>query len=152
MQQVSFGEIWEVAMQLELLAMDLLEGRIDDALVARLEANVDAMAEALDRGEAISTLDVEFHALLAQATRNRVLLMSREPVSLLFYPSLDRLFAHPRTRDRSPRRILEAHRAIVTALAQRDHAAARLWMARHMADFRRGYEHAGLPLDAPIGG
>jgi GntR family transcriptional regulator, transcriptional repressor for pyruvate dehydrogenase complex len=78
--------------------------------------------------------------------------MSREPVSLLFYPSLDRLFTHPKTRDRSPRRILEAHRAIVEALARRDLEGAKLWMERHMADFRRGYEHAGLPLDAPIGG
>lgn len=152
MQQVSFREIWEVAMQLELLAMDLLEGQVDDPLVAKLQENVAAMGEALDRGESISELDVEFHALLAHATRNRVLLMSREPVSLLFYPSLDRLFTHPKTRDRSPRRIFEAHRAIVTALAGRDHDAARLWMQRHMADFRRGYEHAGLPLDAPIGG
>lgn len=152
MQQVSFREIWEVAMQLELLAMDLLDGRVDDALVAKLAANVDAMAAALDAGEAVTTLDVEFHALLAHATRNRVLLMSREPVSLLFYPSLDRLFTHPATRDGSPRRILDAHRAIVAALADRDLDAARLWMRRHMADFRRGYEQAGLPLDAPIGG
>lgn len=152
MQQVSFREIWEVAMQLELLAMDLLEGHVDDALVDRLQANVDAMATALDKGEAIATLDVEFHAMLAHATGNRVLLMSREPVSLLFYPSLDRLFTHPETRDRSPYRILEAHREIVAALARRDLTGAKLWMARHMADFRRGYEHAGLPLDAPIGG
>lgn len=152
MQQVSFREIWEVAMQLELLAMDLLEGHVDDALVEALEANAAAMADALERGESISTLDVEFHALIAQATGNRVLLMSREPVSLLFYPSLDRLFTHPRTRDRSPWRILEAHREIVAALKARDLATAKLWMERHMADFRRGYEHAGLPLDAPIGG
>lgn len=152
MQQVSFGEIWEVAMQLELLAMDLLAGQVDDALVEKLQANVAAMADALDKGETISDLDVEFHALLAHATGNRVLLMSREPVSLLFYPSLDRLFTHPRTRERSPRRILEAHREIVEALARRDQEGAKLWMERHMADFRRGYEHAGLPLDAPIGG
>ncbi|WP_252493065.1 FCD domain-containing protein, partial [Escherichia coli] len=74
------------------------------------------MTEALERGESISALDVEFHALIAQATGNRVLLMSREPVSWLFYPSLDRLFTHPKTGERSPWRILEAHRAIVAAL------------------------------------
>jgi len=152
MQQVSFRELWEVAMQLELLAIDLLADQVDDALVERLEANVAAMAAALDRGDSIVELDVEFHALLAHATRNRVLLLSREPVSLLFYPSLDRLFTHPRTQDRSPRRILEAHREIVSALRERDIAGARLWMHRHMADFRRGYEHAGLDLDAPVSG
>ncbi|WP_204276821.1 hypothetical protein, partial [Klebsiella aerogenes] len=53
MQQVSFREIWEVAMQLELLAMDLLDGRIDDTLVEALEANAAAMTEALERGESI---------------------------------------------------------------------------------------------------
>jgi DNA-binding FadR family transcriptional regulator len=151
MQQVSFGEIWEVAMQLELLAMDLLKGKIDDTLVDKLEANVAATAVALNAGTSISDLDVEFHSLLAHATQNRVLLMSREPVSLLFYPSLDRLFTHPKTQNHSPWRILEAHRAIVAGLRARDLDTAKLWMQRHMADFRRGYELAELPLDAPIG-
>jgi len=152
MQQVSFREISEVATQLELLAIDLLEHRIDDDLIARLDANVDAMAAAVAKGESIVDLDVEFHALLAQATDNRVLLMSREPVSLLFYPSLEKLFVHPRTRSRSPQRLLEAHRAILEGLRARDMDRARLWMRRHMADFRRGYDHAGLAIDAPIGG
>lgn len=152
MQQVSFRELWEVAMQLELLAIDLLIERPDPELVDRLKANVAATAAALDRGESVIDLDIEFHALIAQATRNRVLLMSREPVSLLFYPSLDRLFTHPRTETRSPRRLLEAHREIVSAMRAGDSAGARRWMERHMADFRRGYEHAGFDLDGPIGG
>ncbi|MDF7775369.1 GntR family transcriptional regulator [Sphingomonas sp. AOB5] len=152
MQQVSFREIWEVAMQLELLAMDLLAEQVDDALIADLDANIAAMALALERGESIIALDVAFHALIAHATRNRVLLLSREPVSQLFYPSLDRLFTHPKTRDRSPQRLLDAHREIVEGLRARDLPAARLWMHRHMADFRRGYEHAGLSLDMPISG
>lgn len=147
-QQVTFREIWEVATRLELLAIDLLAGRIDDTLIARLDANLAEMAA----GRSITALDVEFHALLAQATGNRVLLMSREPVSLLFYPSLDRLFVNPRTRDVSPARLLEAHRAVVDGLRAGDIAAARLWMERHMADFRRGWEHAGLELDDPVHG
>ncbi|RYD61745.1 MAG: FadR family transcriptional regulator [Sphingomonadales bacterium] len=152
MQQVSFRELWQVATQLELLAIDLLDGQVDAAMIDRLDANLAAMANALDKGESITELDVEFHALLAHATRNRVLAMSREPVSLLFYPSLDRLFVHPRTRDVSPRRLFDAHTAIVEGLRARDMAEARRWMERHMADFRRGYDHAGLDIDGPIGG
>jgi DNA-binding FadR family transcriptional regulator len=152
MQQVSFRELWEVATQLELLAIDLLVGRVDDALIEKLEANVAAMALAVESEQSVTSLDVEFHALLAHATGNRVLLLSREPVSSLFYPSLDLLFSHLKTSRLAPQRILKAHQEILAALRRRDFTAARLWMQRHMADFRRGYEYAGLSLDAPVSG
>ncbi len=150
MQQVTFREVWEVATRLELLAIDLLDGKVDDALIARLDVNVAEMAAALAEGRSITALDVEFHSMLAQATGNRVLLMSREPVSLLFYPSLDRLFVNPRTRDLSPARLIAAHRKIVEGLRNHDFAEARRWMERHMADFRRGWEYAGLELDEVV--
>lgn len=151
MQQVSFRELWEVAMQLELLAMDLIVSRVDDALLLKLEKNIEEMADALARNLPIIELDVEFHGLIAQSTGNRVLLMSREPVSQLFYPSLSRLFSHPKTQEKSPGRILQAHREIVAALRNHDTDTAKLWMLRHMSDFRKGYEHAELSLDEPIG-
>lgn len=150
MQQVSFRELWQVASQLEVLAMDLLADRINDVFIEQLEANVAATAAMLDEGRSIIAFDVEFHALIAHATGNRVLLLSREPVSQLFYPSLDRLFMHPRTCAHSPRRLLEAHREILAGLRDNDLPRARLWMERHMADFKRGYETAGLPMDDPV--
>jgi len=44
MQQVTFRQIWDVATRQELLAIDLLEGKVDDALIARLDASTADMA------------------------------------------------------------------------------------------------------------
>lgn len=150
MQGVTFRELWEVALRLEVCAAELVGPLIDDALVESLEANVLATEQALANGESIIELDVAFHALIAEATANRVLLMSREPVSLLFYPSLEKLFQHPATKDISPARVVEAHREIMIAIRNRDAQAARDWMERHMIDFRRGYHVAGISLDSPV--
>lgn len=150
MQGVTFRELWEVALRLEVCAAELVAPLIDDALVDSLEANVRAMETALAEGRSIIALDVAFHALIAEATHNRVLLMSREPVSLLFYPSLEKLFRHPTTRDLSPARVVEAHREILRAIRARDAQATRDWMERHIMDFRRGYDVAGIDLDRPV--
>ena len=150
MQGVTFRELWEVALRLEVCAAELVAPLIDDALVEKLEANVQATETALAEGRSIIALDVAFHALIAEATGNRVLLMSREPVSLLFYPSLEKLFRHPETRGLSPARVVEAHREILHAIRARDAQGTRDWMERHIADFRRGYDLAGIDLDQPV--
>lgn len=150
MQQVSFRELWEVALNLELCAMDVLARVPGRGFLADLEENVRASERALARGESLTELDVAFHAILSDATGNRALQLAREPISQLLYPSLTRLFRHPKTRDRSPRRIVEAHRRICDALKADDLALAREWMRKHMADFRGGYEFAGLDLDGRV--
>lgn len=150
MQGVTFRELWEIARRLEVCAAELVCPHIDDALVDRLEANVLAMEQALASGESIIELDVAFHAAIAEATRNRVLLMSREPVSLLFYPSLEKLFKNPATKDISPQRVLKAHREIMIAMKNRDHKTLCEWVERHMFDFRRGYDFANIDLDQPV--
>lgn len=52
--------------------------------------------------------------------------------------------------DVSSARVLEAHRAILYALRERDSVAARDWMERHIMDFRRGYDLAGIDLDQAV--
>lgn len=150
MQGVTFRELWEIALRLEVCAAELVAPCINDALVEKLEANLGAMETALAEGRSIIALDVAFHAMIAEATLNRVLLMSREPVSLLFYPSLEKLFSHPTTRNLSPGRIVEAHREIIRAMQVRDAQSVRDWMERHIMDFRRGYDLAGIDLDRPV--
>jgi hypothetical protein len=36
-------------------------------------------------------------------------------------------------------------------MRKRDRKAAADWMRRHVEDFRRGYEQAGLPLETVVG-
>jgi len=41
-------------------------------------------------------------------------------------------------------RIATAHRRLLEALEARDEDGAQSWMARHIRDFRKGYEIAGI--------
>jgi DNA-binding GntR family transcriptional regulator len=43
-------------------------------------------------------------------------------------------------------RIATAHRRLLEALEGRDADGAHEWMARHIRDFRKGYEIAGIDL------
>jgi DNA-binding FadR family transcriptional regulator len=151
MHRVSFLELWEVAMPIEICAIELAMAHAPTGLADQLFANIVAMEQELEQGRSIVALDIEFHSLIAQAAQNRVLMLCREPVSMLFYPSLQRLFNHPKTKVSGPERLVQAHKEIAKAVAENDAALAKTWMTRHMADFRRGYEYAGLNLNDQVG-
>jgi GntR family transcriptional repressor for pyruvate dehydrogenase complex len=147
MQRVTFLELWEVALQLETAAADLAFRKDDPELLDKLEENLRLTELALEARESIVELDVAFHNLIAEATKNRVLLLAREPVTILFYPTLQRLFDHERTHDIAPRRLIQAHRRLVQGFRNRDGAMVHEWMSKHLVDFRRGYELAGIDLN-----
>ena len=46
-------------------------------------------------------------------------------------------------------RNLHAHRQIAAALRARDDKRAQEWTRKHLVDFRKGFLHAGLPMDTP---
>lgn len=147
LHKVSFRELWDVAIVLEPLTVRLAAEAADEQAIAALAANVLAMEAALDEGGEITQLDVDFHSLMARISGNRVLELSREAVGLLFYPTLDALLPHlPQAAARNAK----AHRRMYEAIARRDPAAAEEWMHKHLIDFRRGYEMAGLDMAAPV--
>jgi len=125
---------------------------IEDEL--RLAANIVAMEEATLTIEAKEIFDVddfvrldrEFHEILAQASGNRVLILSHEPITKLFIPAGRIILPRLQTY----RRVLDAHRFIYERLAERDSDGARDWMRRHMNDFRKGYEMTGFDLDLAL--
>jgi GntR family transcriptional repressor for pyruvate dehydrogenase complex len=47
-------------------------------------------------------------------------------------------------------RMLTAHERIVEAIERRDGDGAALWAHRHIEDFRRGLDKAGLDFDRPV--
>ncbi|TCT00487.1 FadR/GntR family transcriptional regulator [Aquabacter spiritensis] len=150
MQRVTFEELWEVSMSLEPSAAARAASRIDDDQIAALEDNLRQMEEELAAGRSIIALDVAFHTLVAEIAGNKALLLAREPISQLFYPALEKLFAHPLNCVTGPRRLADAHRHIIDALKHHDRDAAELWMRRHMVDFRRGYELCSFDLREAI--
>jgi GntR family transcriptional repressor for pyruvate dehydrogenase complex len=151
MQRVTIGELWEASMSLEPSAAARAAGRIEDDQIALLEANLQKTEDAFAAGDSIIELDLEFHTMVAEIAGNKALLLAREPISQLFYPALATLFAHPLNREVGPRRLIEVHRHIITALKARSREEAELWMRRHIVDFRRGYEVCGFDLGEVVG-
>ena len=90
----------------------------------------------------------QFFRGVGAAAGNPVYAMVNEPLVQLVEPSLaviiDRL---PQARAR----IAGAQRAMVEAIGRKDQEAAAAWMRRHIQDFRRGFEQAGLPLETRVG-
>ena len=158
LQQATFHELWQVAVVLEPLAAQLAASaaREDDlqalaANLARMEmlaqqAEGDAQHQA-QRQSALIELDVQFHALVARAGRNRALMLAREPVSLLYNATLARMQGQlPQMHARN----LAAHRHILDALRQHDAERAEHWMRKHIVDFQRGFMLAQLDMHVPV--
>jgi DNA-binding FadR family transcriptional regulator len=109
----------------------------------RLELCVQKVETARGSETAVAGV-VEFFGSLAATSANRVLVLAMQPVTKLLAPSLRRMI------DRVPQgrsRIVVAQRCIIEALRKGDVAEAQSWMTRHVQDFRRGYEIAGIALD-----
>ncbi len=100
-----------------------------------------------DREGAVEDV-AEFFSALGEASGNPVFVLLNEPLLKLLKPSLaviiDRI---PQAR----RRIEAAQQRILQAIGQRDAETAAAWMERHVRDFRRGYEVAGIPLSTEVG-
>ena len=147
LQQTTFQELWELAMSLEPLAARMAAQRAEAHDLQQLRDNIDASEKAAQDDATQVRLDVEFHALVGRASHNRALMLAREPVGLLYSPTLIQIFARlPQARARN----LAAHRRIVDALALRDAEAAAEWTRKHMVDFQRGFALAGLDMATPI--
>ena len=145
--EVTFRELYEAAMALQMATIEGAAQRATPKLISAMERNIAQTARVLDDPAAIAELDTEFHSLIGKASGNRVLQLAREPSDLLIYPTTELVL---RQVKEGPARLLEAHRKMLEAIAGRDTEAARLWARRHINDWRRGFERAGNDLDQPI--
>jgi len=143
-----FGDVWEALRVVEpAIAAAAAERRVD-ADLEELDDLVRGFGQVgLPAPEAVALVGRFFRAL-GRASGNPVFLLANEPLVQLVEPSLaiiiDRL---PQAR----RRIATAQRALLSAIRDRDGAAASAWMRRHIEDFRRGFEQAGLPMETAVG-
>ena len=150
LQQVTFAELWQVAVVLEPQASSLAAAAATPVDIEQLAANMDRLQLHYKQGGSIdehALIDIEFHALVARASGNRVLMLAREPINLLYRPSLARLQA---VLPQMIRRNLEAHKRIFKAIVARDVEQAREWTRKHLIDFQRGYSLAKIPMNTPI--
>jgi DNA-binding FadR family transcriptional regulator len=145
--EVTFRELYEAAMALQMATIEAAAERATPAMMVAMEENLTRTARVLDDPAAVAALDTEFHALIGKASGNRVLQLAREPSDLLIFPTTRLVLSQVQ---QGPARLLEAHRMMLDAIMRRDKEAARLWARRHINDWRKGFERAGNDLDQPI--
>jgi GntR family transcriptional repressor for pyruvate dehydrogenase complex len=146
LDEVTFIELWEAMLAVAPRTAALAAAHAGAEALAALEGDIAAL-EAARGSEAAVAGVVSFFSTLAAASGNRVLVLAMQPVTRLLAPSLRRMI------DRVPQgrsRIVVAQRCIVEALRKGDAAEAETWMNRHVQDFRRGYEIAGIALDTKV--
>jgi DNA-binding FadR family transcriptional regulator len=147
LHEVTFRELYEAAMPIQIATIEAAVERVTPGLIAQLEDNIERTEGALAEPEAVAELDAEFHGLIGKASQNRVLQLAREPSETLVIESTELILG--KIREGAPR-LLHAHRMYVDALKRRDKNAARLWVRRHLDDWKKGFERAGRDLDQPI--
>jgi GntR family transcriptional repressor for pyruvate dehydrogenase complex len=138
LNEVTFQEMWEAATVLEPAVAGLAAQHITDDEIRELDENLTELEKNSADVALFMKVDIAFHDAIGRAARNRPLMMAREPVSSLLMPAghaiLPKLNSH--------QRVIDAHRQILNALRKRDASQAENWMRKHIADFKRGYEHA----------
>jgi DNA-binding FadR family transcriptional regulator len=147
LQQVTFRELWHTSRALEPAVVEQAITNRTAADLAALDINVTRTREMQHDAAAVAELDAEFHRLTCQAAHNRVLQLAKEPSSMLVRPTTAHIIS------KNPRgipRLIEAHTHILDALQRRDREKGRLWVDRHLRDWKTGFEHAGGDLDAPV--
>ena len=143
LHDVTVRDVWEA---LTILEPPIARAAARDRSAQDLECIVAAAAAFIaDRGDTEQAVQrsAQVFRCLGQATHNPVLGLAQEPLLQLLEPSLRVMI------DKVPQaraRIATAHRRLLEALEARDEDGAQDWMARHIRDFRKGYEIAGIDL------
>lgn len=148
LHDTTFEQLWEVMSAIEPVCAAVAAAKATEHDHELIAANLKRTEEALGKPDLLVELDIEFHNLVATATYNSALRLSRDTVGELFYPAFNVVI----TRLNAGSRLLLAHRKIFEALQTRNVAEAKSWMERHIGDFHRGCDLANLDFKAPISG
>lgn len=147
LQDVTYDELWETLMIIEPPAAELAARHRKSAQLATLQAAAKSFADhAADTAAAVGAAAAFLRAVVA-VSGNRALALANEPALELLQSSLRLMI------DRVPQargRIATAHRRVLAAIQDGDAATAREWMAKHIRDFRRGFEVAGIALNQGV--
>jgi DNA-binding FadR family transcriptional regulator len=140
LHDVSYHDVWE--------ALTALEPPIAAAAAQRRKAKDLAHLEAIVATEVDVEQAAEFFRAVGEATHNGVFMLAHEPLVRMLVPSLATLI---RKVPQAANRVAMAQKRIATAIRAQDAAQAEDWMAKHIRDFRRGFEIAGIGLERRVG-
>jgi GntR family transcriptional repressor for pyruvate dehydrogenase complex len=122
------GELMDVRRMFEPAVARVAAARINDEDLAGLNVILDAQRRKVKAGQSALVEDTAFHAALARATRNTVVVRIMETLNDLLTESRKRAL---RQRSR-PELSLKGHEAVVEALTRRDAEGAANAMHAHI--------------------
>lgn len=137
LHEVTFRELYEASMTLEVASIESAVERATEENLAELTDNLVRSEAVVGDPAVLAECDAEFHVLVAKASQNRVLQLAREPAAQLFYPTTEMIVTG--VAEGGPR-LVAAHRHLIEAIHSRDREAGVLWTRRHLQDWRRGFE------------
>jgi len=146
LHDVTYFDVWEALMILEPPLAGTAAARRsaeDCALLAHAAQNVRAAG---DSPQTIAHV-AQFFRTLGQASGNPALVLAQEPLIQLLEPSLAAMVGKVA---QARARIIDAERRLLAAVEARDSEGAQTWMTKHIRDFRRGYEVAGIDLRGTV--
>ena len=148
LHDVSFHDVWEALTALEPPIAATAARKRTAADLERLESIVARLDDDLDTAAAVAQ-SADFFRAVGEATANGVFMLAHEPLVQLLVPSLEAMISQvPQAR----RRIAEAQKKLLMAIRDRSPTLASDWMAKHIRDFRRGFEIAGIELERQVTG
>ncbi|HEU4626720.1 MAG TPA: GntR family transcriptional regulator [Steroidobacteraceae bacterium] len=147
MHDVTYHDVWEALTVLEPPIAEMAARKRTEADLAQISGAAGNFATDNAETARAAFHAAEFFRIVGAATHNRILMLAQEPLLQLLDASLQRMLDKvPQSRAR----ITAAQRRITDAIRERDVETARAWMTRHIRDFRKGYELAGIDLNGRV--
>jgi DNA-binding FadR family transcriptional regulator len=147
LHDVTFVAVWEAMMVIEPEVAALAAMRRTQSDLAALAAAHEAFKASPQGDPHAVEIVASFFELLGAAARNQVLMLAKQSLTRALAPSLLKMIdTVPQARSR----IADAQRRIIASLREKNVDEARRWMSKHVRDFKRGYEVAGISPDTPI--
>lgn len=145
-QGLDFKDVYALRKPLEVMLIESVIGRIDEAAFARLQANIDLCREALrqDDRQTGRIAELEFHDILSEACENPVLALMCRFLNSMLRDLVTQRAESLRDHHGFGHGNVTAHAALLDALRREDRAGIGALMADHM----RCAEGDMLTLDA----
>ena len=145
LHDVSIRDVWE---GLTILEPPIAEAAARSRRVADLAVLETTVGQARQQDPvAAGRQAADFFRQVGEATHNRVLMLAHESLLQLLAPSL-RTIIDEVVAARA--RIAMAQRKILDAIRTGDVPAARSWCEKHIRDYRRGFDLAGIDLASRV--
>jgi DNA-binding FadR family transcriptional regulator len=143
LHDVTFSQLWEAMMAIEPAAAHYAALRRSGRQVEELNAAAQRCRRSADTPLIVAAV-VDFFTVVAAASGNQVLALAQAPLNVLLATTLSRMIDRV---SQAHSRIVTAQGKILAAIKLQKGELARLWMEKHIRDFKRGHELEAHPIE-----